>query len=74
VTDGPRALQNVLSDLGEARIELHDAGMRRPTLDDVFLQLTGHHAEAEQPDDESGAAHGKKTDKKTDDADLEVAR
>ncbi|MGO4691276.1 ATP-binding cassette domain-containing protein [Glaciibacter sp. 2TAF33] len=70
VTDGPLALQNVLSDLGEGRIELHDAGMRRPTLDDVFLQLTGHHAEAERPDDDSGAKRGKKTD----DAELEVAR
>ncbi|MCU1636229.1 MAG: transporter [Cryobacterium sp.] len=44
VTDGPRALQNVLANLGEAGIRLHDAGMRRPTLDDVFLTLTGHKA------------------------------
>ncbi|MBF4575777.1 ATP-binding cassette domain-containing protein [Frondihabitans sp. VKM Ac-2883] len=41
VTNGPEALQAVLADLGEAGIELHDAGMRRPTLDDVFLRLTG---------------------------------
>jgi ABC-2 type transport system ATP-binding protein len=85
VTEGPRALQNVLRDLGEARIALHDAGMRRPTLDDVFLQLTGHHAEAEQPDAESGAKPskpgskpgskaGSRPGKKTDDAELEVAR
>ncbi|MFJ6002223.1 ATP-binding cassette domain-containing protein [Arthrobacter sp. NPDC092385] len=45
VTDGPRALQYILSDLGEAGIELHDAGMRRPSLDDVFLKLTGRRAE-----------------------------
>jgi ABC-2 type transport system ATP-binding protein len=45
VTDGPRALQNVLAELGEAGIALHDAGMRRPTLDDVFLKLTGHRAD-----------------------------
>ncbi|NBP79449.1 hypothetical protein EBU58_01755 [bacterium] len=31
--------------LDHAGIELNDAGMRRPTLDDVFLQLTGHKAE-----------------------------
>ncbi|WP_434995340.1 ATP-binding cassette domain-containing protein [Arthrobacter sp. Ld5] len=50
VTEGPRALQYILSDLGEAGISLHDAGMRRPSLDDVFLQLTGHRAEeADQP-------------------------
>jgi ABC-2 type transport system ATP-binding protein len=31
--------------MADAAIELNDAGMRRPTLDDVFLQLTGHKAE-----------------------------
>jgi ABC-2 type transport system ATP-binding protein len=45
VTDGPLALQHVLAALGDAGIELHDAGMRRPTLDDVFLKLTGHKAD-----------------------------
>jgi ABC-2 type transport system ATP-binding protein len=45
VINGPRALQYVLADLGQAGIELHDAGMRRPSLDDVFLKLTGRHAE-----------------------------
>ena len=45
VTEGPRALQYILSELGEGGIQLHDAGMRRPSLDDVFLQLTGHRAE-----------------------------
>ncbi len=29
---------------------------RRPTLDDVFLTLTGHAAEAEEPADDAGAA------------------
>lgn len=51
VTDGPRALQYVLADLGEANIQLHDAGMRRPTLDDVFLKLTGRKAETDADDD-----------------------
>ena len=45
VDDGPRALQYVLSELGESGISLHDAGMRRPSLDDVFLKLTGRRAE-----------------------------
>ena len=31
-------------------IELDDLGLARPSLDDVFLHLTGHRAEAE-PDD-----------------------
>ncbi len=50
VNDGPLVLQHVLAALGEAKIGLHDAGMRRPTLDDVFLQLTGHSAEVAEPD------------------------
>jgi ABC-2 type transport system ATP-binding protein len=45
VTDGPPALQNVLTELRTLGVELHDAGMRRPTLDDVFLKLTGHKAD-----------------------------
>jgi ABC-2 type transport system ATP-binding protein len=54
VTDGPPALQNVLADMRSAGIDLHDAGMRRPTLDDVFLKLTGHKAEktADENEDE----------------------
>lgn len=44
VENGPGALQRVLSELGRDGIELHDAGIRRPTLDDVFLTLTGHEA------------------------------
>ncbi|RJT77828.1 ATP-binding cassette domain-containing protein [Arthrobacter cheniae] len=45
VIDGPRALQYILSDLGESGIDLHDACMRRPSLDDVFLTLTGRRTE-----------------------------
>ncbi|ANS78001.1 putative ABC transporter ATP-binding protein [Serinicoccus hydrothermalis] len=51
VDGGPQTLQQVLSALGEAGVELHDAGMRRPTLDDVFLTLTGR----EQADDSDAA-------------------
>ncbi len=47
VEDGPAALQAVLGELRDANIRLYDAGMRRPTLDDVFLRLTGHAASAE---------------------------
>ncbi len=31
--------------LGEAGVRVEDISMRRPTLDDVFLELTGHAAE-----------------------------
>ncbi|MFJ4075746.1 MULTISPECIES: ATP-binding cassette domain-containing protein [unclassified Curtobacterium] len=60
VEAGPTALQRVLADLGDAGIELHDAGMRRPTLDDVFLRLTGH-AATEDEADEAAATKQKET-------------
>ncbi|HEY9423215.1 MAG TPA: ATP-binding cassette domain-containing protein [Microterricola sp.] len=44
VREGPLALELVLRELNSVGIRLHDAGMRRPTLDDVFLKLTGHTA------------------------------
>lgn len=45
VDNAAKSLQAVLKAVADAGIELNDAGMRRPTLDDVFLQLTGHKAE-----------------------------
>ncbi|HEV7951600.1 MAG TPA: ATP-binding cassette domain-containing protein [Glaciihabitans sp.] len=42
--DAPVALQRILADLGTNGVQVYDAGMRRPTLDDVFLRLTGHAA------------------------------
>ncbi|QYH36208.1 ATP-binding cassette domain-containing protein [Salinibacterium sp. M195] len=42
--DAPAALQLILTDFASRGIQLYDAGMRRPTLDDVFLKLTGHTA------------------------------
>lgn len=41
VDNAPRALQMTLKVFSDEGIELNDAGMRRPTLDDVFLELTG---------------------------------
>jgi ABC-2 type transport system ATP-binding protein len=46
VATGPRALMETLRRLDEQEIELLDVGLRRPTLDDVFLTLTGHVAES----------------------------
>ena len=44
--DGRRpAAGQVVRDLDEAGIAIDDIGLRRPTLDDVFLSLTGHAAE-----------------------------
>ena len=42
---GASRLINVVRDLDEAAITIDDIGLRRPTLDDVFLALTGHGAE-----------------------------
>lgn len=47
-TDAPAALQSILAEFGSRGIRLYDAGMRRPTLDDVFLRLTGHTASEEE--------------------------
>ncbi|MDQ1575607.1 MAG: type transport system ATP-binding protein [Microbacteriaceae bacterium] len=45
--DAPVALQAALAEFSSRGIRLYDAGMRRPTLDDVFLRLTGHMASEE---------------------------
>ena len=45
VSGGPSDLGKALLAMERAGIELHDIGLRRPTMDDVFLTLTGHHAE-----------------------------
>ena len=42
---GASVLVQVVRDLDEAGITIDDIGLRRPTLDDVFLALTGHAAE-----------------------------
>ena len=55
VDDGPAALAAIMSAAARDGIALHDAGMRRPTLDDVFLQLTGHMAEEADDTTESAA-------------------
>jgi ABC-2 type transport system ATP-binding protein len=41
ITDRMRALITVTTALSEARIEPEDLALRRPTLDEVFLHLTG---------------------------------
>ena len=48
VTGGATALIGALRALDDAGVQVLDAGVRRPTLDDVFLTLTGHEAEAKQ--------------------------
>ncbi len=52
VDDGAQALRRVLDGFDQQGIELLEVGLRRPTLDDVFLALTGHVAEVEDSGDE----------------------
>src|SRR5256884_3386595 len=42
---GARRLAHVVRELDDAKIAIDDIALRRPTLDDVFLTLTGHAAE-----------------------------
>ena len=45
VTQGAQLLASVVRDLDAAQISVDDLALRRPTLDDVFLALTGRAAE-----------------------------
>ena len=47
VTGGAGVLVDLVRAMDEASISIDDVAVRRPTLDDVFLSLTGHAAEDE---------------------------
>jgi ABC-2 type transport system ATP-binding protein len=47
VAGGPGLLAAVVRDFDAAGVEVDELGLHRPTLDDVFLTLTGHAAEPE---------------------------
>ena len=49
--NGSDVLVQVVRALDSAGISAHGMGVRRPSLDEVFLALTGHRAEAEQQPD-----------------------
>jgi ABC-2 type transport system ATP-binding protein len=53
---GSGALVRVIRELDAEQVAIDDIGLRRPTLDDVFLTLTGHTAEeaAAEADSETG--------------------
>jgi ABC-2 type transport system ATP-binding protein len=60
VTNGAQLLAAVVRDLDAAQIPLEDLALRRPTLDDVFLSLTGRTVEeAELPAHETNTATNK---------------
>ena len=56
VTGGAKLLAEVIRELDTRGIEIDDIGLRRPTLDDVFISLTGHVAEDKA--DENGTDVG----------------
>ena len=45
VIGGAKLLAEVIRELDSRGVEIDDIGLRRPTLDDVFISLTGHQAE-----------------------------
>lgn len=56
VDDGPGALRRVLDDLSGRDITVLEVGLRRPTLDDVFLALTGSSATDGETDPQEASA------------------
>jgi ABC-2 type transport system ATP-binding protein len=59
---GVKELLEIGRDLDEAGFAIDDIGLRRPTLDDVFLALTGHHAAFETAEDGGAAKAGGRRD------------
>jgi len=55
VEGGAGLLAAIVRDLDTTGVEVDDLGLRRPTLDDVFLALTGHVAETDGHRDEEAA-------------------
>ncbi len=59
VTGGAKLLAEVIRELDVRGVEIDDIGLRRPTLDDVFISLTGHVAEnAENPENAENTEDG----------------
>jgi ABC-2 type transport system ATP-binding protein len=53
---GAQTLVQVVRDFDDAGIHIDDIALRRPTLDDVFLALTGHASVEESPTNDGRAA------------------
>ncbi|MFG2622324.1 ATP-binding cassette domain-containing protein [Streptomyces sp. NPDC048507] len=56
VSGGAKLLAEVIRELDSRGIEIDDIGLRRPTLDDVFISLTGHAAERGADEDTTAGA------------------
>jgi ABC-2 type transport system ATP-binding protein len=53
IAGGAVTLRSLLDDVARAGLTVLDVGLRRPTLDDVFLSLTGHAATEATGDDDT---------------------
>ena len=49
--DGTKSLRESIKTLEAKKLSIDTVGLRRPTLDDVFLALTGHKAEDDKKED-----------------------
>ena len=58
--NGSEALIQAVRNLDEAGIETSGLGLRRPSLDDAFLALTGHAAEEEDTEDGGKRRRGRR--------------
>ncbi len=58
VSDGPRALRQVLAGLDAGSLSPVSVALREPSLDDVFLSLTGHHADPASADGDGASPDG----------------
>ncbi len=58
--DGVAALATVAATLRDAGIAVDDLGLRQPTLDEVFLTLTGSPADDDPADDPSSSSNHRK--------------
>jgi ABC-2 type transport system ATP-binding protein len=59
VADGPSAAMQALRELDTADITVAGLALREPSLDDVFLSLTGHRAEVDESEsDDAGPNRG----------------
>jgi ABC-2 type transport system ATP-binding protein len=63
-TEGSQALVETVRRLDALGIHTEDLGIRRPSLDDVFLALTGHGAEDEE--NGAGSRRGKRARRRSD--------
>ncbi|GHG18814.1 ATP-binding cassette domain-containing protein [Streptomyces zaomyceticus] len=68
VAGGAKLLAEVIRDLDAVGVEIDDIGLRRPTLDDVFISLTGHAAERAEEENGESAVKGDRDRKRAKEA------